>query len=52
MTPIPPLTCNAPEVVLEESTPDVTAKPGVYNISVDGLYRTVPLADTAEPAED
>ena len=29
VTPMPPLTWKAPDVVLVESTPDVTANPGV-----------------------
>lgn len=52
VTPKPPLTTNAPVVVLVEAVPEVIANPETFNISVDGLNEIVESLDNADPAED
>jgi hypothetical protein len=52
VTPSPPLTTNAPVVVLVEAVPEVIAKPETFNISVDGLNDIVESLETADPADN
>ena len=50
--PTPPVTTKAPVVVEPEAVLEVTAKPDIDNISVDGLKENVLSLEIAEPDDD
>ena len=50
--PTPPVEINDPVVVVVDAVVDVTAKPEIVNISVDGLYTKLLSVETAAPEAD